>query len=256
LFAHDDSAARAVRSKRLGASALALLAALGAGRAMAEDAPRVQAVQVDASRPDWENPAVYARGKMPASATHFGFESRAAALAGDITKSSRYLDLNGTWSFAFSPSADAAPVGFEKPGYDVSAWKTDQGARRLASRGLRPAALQQHHLSVPGQSPADPARHQSRGLVPARLRAARRLERPGCDPAHRRGGLGLPRLGERSGGRLFRGLQAAQSEFDVTKLGQAGPEHGRHPESTAGRTAAIWKTRTSGASRASSVRSI
>jgi beta-galactosidase len=123
LFAHDDSAARAVRSKRLGASALALLAALGAGRAMAEDAPRVQAVQVDASRPDWENPAVYARGKMPASATHFGFESRAAALAGDITKSSRYLDLNGTWSFAFSPSADAAPVGFEKPGYDVSAWK-------------------------------------------------------------------------------------------------------------------------------------
>ncbi|WP_199232564.1 hypothetical protein, partial [Caulobacter sp. D5] len=48
--------------------------------AQAEETPRVDPVQIDSSRPDWENPAVNARGKMPASASHFPFESRAAAL--------------------------------------------------------------------------------------------------------------------------------------------------------------------------------
>lgn len=95
-----------------------------AGSAVAQDAVRVQAVQVDSSRPDWENPAVFARGKRPATATAFPFETRAAALAGDETRSRRYLSLDGQWRFAFSPSADAAPKGFERPGYDVSRWRT------------------------------------------------------------------------------------------------------------------------------------
>jgi beta-galactosidase len=92
--------------------------------AQAEETPRVDPVQVDASRPDWENPAVNARGKLPASATHFAFESRASALAGDMTQSERYLPLDGQWAFQFSPSSDATPTGFERPDYDVSAWKT------------------------------------------------------------------------------------------------------------------------------------
>lgn len=87
-------------------------------------APKVDPVQVDPSRPDWENPAVYARGKMPAHATGFAFESRERALAGHRTQSSRFLSLNGDWRFNFSPSVDGAPKGFEAPGYDVSAWKT------------------------------------------------------------------------------------------------------------------------------------
>jgi beta-galactosidase len=102
---------------------LAVVALLGGGMAQAQ-APRVAAVQVDASRPDWENPAVYARGKLPAAATHFPFESREAALRGDPTRSGRYQSLDGPWSFSFSPSADNVPAGFEQPGYDVSAWKT------------------------------------------------------------------------------------------------------------------------------------
>ena len=36
--------------------------------ASARDAPQVQPVQVDASRPDWENPAIFERGKLPARA--------------------------------------------------------------------------------------------------------------------------------------------------------------------------------------------
>ncbi len=86
--------------------------------------PRVQPVQIDPTRPDWENPAVFARGKMPARATGFPFETRAAAVAGDRTKSARFQSLNGQWQFQFSPSSDAVPTGFERPDYDASAWKS------------------------------------------------------------------------------------------------------------------------------------
>lgn len=88
------------------------------------EAPQVQPVQVDPSRPDWENPAVNAIGKLPARATGFPFESRERAIAGHRTHSSRFLLLSGDWKFALSPSADALPAGFEQPGFDVSGWKS------------------------------------------------------------------------------------------------------------------------------------
>ncbi|AIT07134.1 beta-galactosidase [Sphingomonas taxi] len=101
-----------------------IIGSVVASAALAQDgAPQVQPVQVDPSRPDWENPAVFARGKLPASATGFPFESRAKALAGDEAASARHVSLDGTWSFAFSPDADRLPAGFERPDYDVSAWK-------------------------------------------------------------------------------------------------------------------------------------
>lgn len=89
-----------------------------------EEGPQVQPVQVDASRPDWENPAVFARGKLPARATGFPFESRARALAGHRTQSSRFVLLSGEWKFSFSPDADKLPGGFEDPDYDVTSWKS------------------------------------------------------------------------------------------------------------------------------------
>lgn len=94
-----------------------------AGNAAAQT-PQVQEQQVDPARPDWENPAVVARNKLPATATHFPFESRAAALAGDVSKSIYHQSLDGAWRFAFSPSSDAVPQGFERPEYDVSKWRT------------------------------------------------------------------------------------------------------------------------------------
>jgi beta-galactosidase len=78
--------------------------------------------QVSASRPDWENPAIFAIGKEPARATGFPFESRARAIAGHRTKSERFLLLNGRWHFHLSPDADQLPTGFEQPRYDVSKW--------------------------------------------------------------------------------------------------------------------------------------
>jgi beta-galactosidase len=107
---------------KAGTAAIALAMA---GMAAAQDeAPRVDPVQVDPSRPDWENPAVFARGKLPASATGFAFETRERALAGEPAKSSRFLSLDGQWKFAFSPSADQLPTGFERTDYDVSGWKS------------------------------------------------------------------------------------------------------------------------------------
>jgi beta-galactosidase len=102
---------------------LGLLGGVATGAVSAQNAPRVQPVQVDPARPDWENPAVFARGKLPASATGFPFETREKALAGAEAKSARYVALDGFWKFALSPDADALPAGFERPGFDVSAWK-------------------------------------------------------------------------------------------------------------------------------------
>ncbi len=79
--------------------------------------------QVEPARPDWENPAINYIGKMPARATGFPFESRAKAVVGHRTRSRRFLSLNGAWKFAFSPSADALPAGFERPDFDVSQWE-------------------------------------------------------------------------------------------------------------------------------------
>ena len=99
------------------------LIGLAAG-AHAQTIPEVDARQIDPARPDWENPAVFARGKMPASATGFPFETRAKAVAGEQAASSRFVSLDGDWHFSFTPDADKLPAGFERPDYDVSGWKT------------------------------------------------------------------------------------------------------------------------------------
>ncbi|MDR7267928.1 beta-galactosidase [Pelomonas saccharophila] len=119
-------------------------------------APQVQAVQVDASRPDWENPAVFARGKLPAAATHFPFESRAAALAGDKTRSARYQTLDGPWSFSFSPSSDDVPTGFEKPAYDVSGWKTIKVPAMWQAEGYDQARYNNITYPFPANRPLIP----------------------------------------------------------------------------------------------------
>jgi beta-galactosidase len=78
--------------------------------------------QVSASRPDWENPEVFAIGKEAARATGFPFESRAKAIAGHRTHSDRFLWLIGSWRFQLSPDTQHIPKGFEQPGFDVSKW--------------------------------------------------------------------------------------------------------------------------------------
>ncbi|WP_443486887.1 glycoside hydrolase family 2 TIM barrel-domain containing protein [Novosphingobium aerophilum] len=92
----------------------------------ASPVPRPIQPQISDERPDWENPAVFARNKLPARATGFPFEDRERAIAGDRTHSRRFLSLDGTWKFDFTPGADAAPEHFFRPDYDVSGWKPIQ----------------------------------------------------------------------------------------------------------------------------------
>lgn len=78
--------------------------------------------QVSSDRPDWENPAVNARGKEPARATGFPFETRDLALANRMEASSRFQSLDGQWKFSFSPNVTSRPTGFWQDSFDVSGW--------------------------------------------------------------------------------------------------------------------------------------
>jgi beta-galactosidase len=95
----------------------------GTAASASPDLPLPIQPQVDASRPDWENPAVFAIGKLPARASGFPYESAPKALAGKMADSGRFQLLDGAWKFAFSPSADAAPKDFFRSDFDVSGWK-------------------------------------------------------------------------------------------------------------------------------------
>ncbi|KQV95057.1 glycoside hydrolase family 2 TIM barrel-domain containing protein [Pelomonas sp. Root1237] len=141
---------------RLIAGVSVVLLGVTLGGAARAQAPQVQAVQVDASRPDWENPAVYARGKLPAAATHFPFESREAALAGNPARSTRYQTLDGLWSFSFSPSSDDVPSGFEKPGYDISGWKTIKVPAMWQAEGYDQARYNNITYPFPANRPLIP----------------------------------------------------------------------------------------------------
>ncbi|WP_374293597.1 glycoside hydrolase family 2 TIM barrel-domain containing protein [Sphingomonas sp.] len=120
------------------------------------DAPGVAPVQVDPARPDWENPAVFARNTLPARATGFPFESRAAAMAGRRDASTRFLSLNGPWKFAFSPSADDLPAGFEQPGFDVSQWKSIKVPAMWQAEGYDQAVYNNWRYPFPANRPLIP----------------------------------------------------------------------------------------------------
>jgi beta-galactosidase len=116
-------------ARSLVAQGLVLLGAIGSSVALAQPgtAPVARSlpfdpIQVDPRRPDWENPAVNERGRLPASATMFPYESRDLALSGRWQASTRHLTLDGLWRFHFSPNVAGRAQGFEQPGFDVSGW--------------------------------------------------------------------------------------------------------------------------------------
>ena len=119
--------------------------------------------QVDPSRPEWENPAIFAVGKEPARATGFWFEDRATALKGDMAASRRFLSLNGEWKFAFSPNVDARAKDFFKPGYDVSGWKTIKVPSDWQAEGYDQAKFNNINYPFPLNRPLIPHEMNSVG---------------------------------------------------------------------------------------------
>ena len=142
---------------RFAARCVVLALLMAAPMTRAQNRPVVPlAPQVDAARPDWENPAVFERGKQPARATGFPFEDRALALAGDRTASKRFLSLNGKWRFAFSPNVDGAPADFYRDDFDVSGWKQIQVPADWQAEGYDQARYNNITYPFPANRPLIP----------------------------------------------------------------------------------------------------
>jgi beta-galactosidase len=73
-------------------------------------------------RPHWENQRVVGINKLPPRATYFPFESRDLAVARDPHRSSRYLNLDGTWAFRWVRSPAERMIDFYRPDVDDAGW--------------------------------------------------------------------------------------------------------------------------------------
>jgi hypothetical protein len=82
--------------------------------------------------PDWANPRVRGRGRLPAHAPLRAFADAAGArafwAAGGGASSERAVGAQRLclsapdWRFCLAPAPEAAPPGFEAPGFDDAAW--------------------------------------------------------------------------------------------------------------------------------------
>lgn len=77
---------------------------------------------ISAENPDWENPSVFATGRLAPRATAYPYSSPEKALAGNHLESEFVIPLNGKWKFRYSKNPASRPAGFQQPGYDVASW--------------------------------------------------------------------------------------------------------------------------------------
>ncbi len=74
----------------------------------------------DAGHPDWENPQLLHRNRLPGRARFVTYPDEPAALSGG--SSPWELSLNGMWRFHYALSPIEAPQNFAEEAYDDSAW--------------------------------------------------------------------------------------------------------------------------------------
>ncbi|HEY3384636.1 MAG TPA: glycoside hydrolase family 2 TIM barrel-domain containing protein [Vicinamibacterales bacterium] len=77
-----------------------------------------------AAREEWDDPAVLHVNTERPHATLTRYPSSQLARQGEPAASPWVQSLNGTWKFHYAPRPAARPVGFERVGFDDSAWKT------------------------------------------------------------------------------------------------------------------------------------
>lgn len=75
-----------------------------------------------AAADEWENPGVFAEGRLAPRATAYPYATIEQALENNPAASPYVLSLNGKWKFNFSPNPSVSPADFYKPGYDVTGW--------------------------------------------------------------------------------------------------------------------------------------
>jgi beta-galactosidase len=77
-----------------------------------------------ASRPEWNDVAVFKIGVERPHATLMPYPTAELARTNDRTRSPWFQSLNGAWRFHFAASPADRPAGFHAPPFDVSAWPT------------------------------------------------------------------------------------------------------------------------------------
>src|SRR4030042_2153315 len=80
------------------------------------------ALPLKAQYAEWENPQINAVNKEPARASFMGYQSEAAALEDDYSKSPWYLSFNGIWKFNWVDQPEKRPVDFYREDFDISGW--------------------------------------------------------------------------------------------------------------------------------------
>lgn len=73
---------------------------------------------------EWHDLQVNEVNRLPMHTTFFAFENEALALQRDMTKSKRYLSLNGQWKFNWVENADQRPTDFYRTDLDDAKWGT------------------------------------------------------------------------------------------------------------------------------------
>eukprot|EP00405_Crypthecodinium_cohnii_P013196 CAMPEP_0206442070 /NCGR_PEP_ID=MMETSP0324_2-20121206/13619_1 /ASSEMBLY_ACC=CAM_ASM_000836 /TAXON_ID=2866 /ORGANISM="Crypthecodinium cohnii, Strain Seligo" /LENGTH=1304 /DNA_ID=CAMNT_0053909875 /DNA_START=80 /DNA_END=3994 /DNA_ORIENTATION=+ len=72
---------------------------------------------------EWFDPQAVGRGREEPRATFYAFESKQLALeSADWRLSKRFIDLNGTWKFAWAPHLGELPSDFADPTLDDAPW--------------------------------------------------------------------------------------------------------------------------------------
>ena len=79
-------------------------------------------IQAAAKEPVWKDPAVNQQNREPRHAAFFAYENGELAKAGDKTKSSRYLCMEGKWKFHFTKNYYDRPTDFYSLKFDDSKW--------------------------------------------------------------------------------------------------------------------------------------
>ena len=69
---------------------------------------------------DWENPQIIGVNKEQTTATLSSYKDEADAVLFKTTDSE--ISLNGKWKFNWVAKPEERPLGFYKPGFDVSKW--------------------------------------------------------------------------------------------------------------------------------------
>lgn len=72
--------------------------------------------------PDWENPAVFAKGVEALRCTHFSYLDKDSALTYDPEKSGCALLLNGTWKYFWAETPEKIPEDFFIEDFDERGW--------------------------------------------------------------------------------------------------------------------------------------